>query len=533
MEAGCPHAALRPGAVAEQCPFLAAQGRLDAPAKFAEPVLDTGDIQADVVLGVNMKQHLLVVYYDITDAAAAKRWLREDVLPNVTTADNMRAFRDKFREARLMAPGGAKPVLAGSQTLNVSFSYAGLTLLDAPDVKMFEGPDCFGTAFSIDLPKRAGLLGDLESGCPPSGWLTGGARSPHVLIQIGTDSLDEFEALRRRYAPFISEAPLEVAALDAQGVKFVHADEAHRLDSRGSEQFGFHDAVSNPALRGYYSDGVTPLSTRTFEGDRDVALPGQDLLYPGEFIVLRDQETDAVWTEGLASEGGARQPSSETWKSKYASTMPDWAANGAFLVNRRLRQDVSGFWSWCEAEAQKEANASHRSASAPLTAEAIAARLFGRWPSGCPLARSPLTDIAELGDDKLANNAYAFAVPSLVKTAPGDAFPKAVAVDVDGIVCPLSAHTRKMNPRDGPNDVSTPLKRRLMRRGLPYGPQLVNPKSGIDDGKDRGLMFIAYCSSIEEQFEFLQRKWANSEHSPTEPTDIDPIIGQVWPPDDL
>jgi Dyp-type peroxidase family len=213
--------------------------------------------------------------------------------------------------------------------------------------------------------------------------------------------------------------------------------------------------------------------------------------------------------------------------------MPDWAANGAFLVNRRLRQDVSGFWSWCEAEAQKEANASQKEASAPLTAEAIAARLFGLWPSGCPLARSPLTDIAELGDDKLANNAYAFAVPSLVKTAPGDAFPKAVAVDVDGIVCPLSAHTRKMNPRDGPNDVSTPLKRRLMRRGLPYGPQLVNPKSGIDDGKDRGLMFIAYCSSIEEQFEFLQRKWANSEHSPTDPTDIDPIIGQVWPPDDL
>ena len=51
----------------------------------------------------------------------------------------------------------------------------------------------------------------------------------------------------------------------------------------------------------------------------------------------------------------------------------------------------------------------------------------------------------------------------------------------------------------------------------------------VDDGKDRGLQFIAYCSSIEEQFEFLQRKWANTSHGPTDPGCVDPIIGQVAP----
>ena len=74
-----------------------------------EPVLDTGDIQADVLLGVNMKSYLLVVYLDITDAARAKAWLREEVLPKVTTADAMRAFRERFREARRARAARARP----------------------------------------------------------------------------------------------------------------------------------------------------------------------------------------------------------------------------------------------------------------------------------------------------------------------------------------------------------------------------------------------------------------------------------------
>ena len=49
----------------------------------------------------------------------------------------------------------------------------------------------------------------------------------------------------------------------------------------------------------------------------------------GEFVLLRDRASDSVWTEGLAGDGGARLPSTETWASKYASSMPAWAANGA------------------------------------------------------------------------------------------------------------------------------------------------------------------------------------------------------------
>src|SRR5688572_32722969 len=61
---------------------------------------------------------------------------------------------------------------------------------------------------------------------------------------------------------------------------------------------------------------------------------------------------------------------------------------------------------------------------------------------------------------------------------------------------------------------------RLLRRGIPYGAPYFEPKDpdrGRDEG-DRGLVFAAYQTSIEGQFEFVQaadRKSTrlNSSHS--------------------
>ena len=41
-------------------------------------------------------------------------------------------------------------------------------------------------------------------------------------------------------------------------------EKAFELDSLGSEQFGFHDAVSNPALRGYFSGAESFAKKRAF-----------------------------------------------------------------------------------------------------------------------------------------------------------------------------------------------------------------------------------------------------------------------------
>jgi deferrochelatase/peroxidase EfeB len=68
------------------------------------------------------------------------------------------------------------------------------------------------------------------------------------------------------------------------------------------------------------------------------------------------------------------------------------------------------------------------------------------------------------------------------------------------------------------------LTRRILRRGIPYGPSLTNPL--IDDGVDRGLHFLCYQTSITEQFELLQTDWANNFNNP-KPGGIDLIIGQT------
>jgi hypothetical protein len=65
-----------------------------------------------------------------------------------------------------------------------------------------------------------------------------------------------------------------------------------------------------------------------------------------------------------------------------------------------------------------------------------------------------------------------------------------------------------------------------MRRGLPFGPDYnaADPTSGA---QERGLLFICYQSSISEQFEFLQHRWANSEDAPHDQAGVDLIIGQT------
>jgi hypothetical protein len=41
-----------------------------------------------------------------------------------------------------------------------------------------------------------------------------------------------------------------------------------------------------------------------------------------------------------------------------------------------------------------------------------------------------------------------------------------------------------------------------------------------------GLIFICYQSDIKDQFEFIQRKWANSHNFSRRGTGLDPVIGQ-------
>ena len=104
------------------------------------------------------------------------------------------------------------------------------------------------------------------------------------------------------------------------------------------------------------------------------------------------------------------------------------------------------------------------------------------------------------------------------------------AEDPEGLRCPLSAHIRKVNPRDvtteqgGANDTLTRL---VVRRGIAYGPPAAPEPWRVrrDDGIDRGLLFAAHMASIVDQFEFLPQNWTNDPLQP-EGGGHDPLVGQ-------
>jgi Dyp-type peroxidase family len=112
--------------------------------------------------------------------------------------------------------------------------------------------------------------------------------------------------------------------------------------------------------------------------------------------------------------------------------------------------------------------------------------------------------------------------------------------DKAGIKCPFHAHIRKTNPRGSGGFEGPPGERRhlMARRGITYGER----EDGMGDRpEDRvGLLFMAYQASLENQFEFTQKNWANTPVFPRVPAlppglpqpGIDPVIGQGTNPPD-
>jgi deferrochelatase/peroxidase EfeB len=65
---------------------------------------------------------------------------------------------------------------------------------------------------------------------------------------------------------------------------------------------------------------------------------------------------------------------------------------------------------------------------------------------------------------------------------------------------------RRANPRDTFGWQGRLTKRhRIIRRSMPYGNPPADPAKS--DGLPRGLMFVCHQSSIERQFEVIQRRW--------------------------
>ena len=282
-----------------------------------------------------------------------------------------------------------------------------------------------------------------------------------------------------------------------------------RADQPGHEHFGFKDGVSQPGIR-----GLTPPDDPI--GNPHQGHPGQDLLWPGEFVL-------GYPTQKPKAKKGVDGPNPDPGKPSRSG--PAWTADGSYLVFRRLGQDVPGF-------RKQVQDLATRLTSHP---DLVGAKLVGRYASGCPLEQrafqpGPFTPSpTDPGDPKKGGNAALADSDSLNNNFEfGD--------DPDGAVCPLGAHIRKAYPRDErtppirqEDSESATQTHRLLRRGIPFGTSFGAPTGG-GANDPRGLLFLAYQSDIESQFEFVQRRWVNNATFPAFPRGLqpgeDPIIAQ-------
>ena len=491
-----------------------------------EPPLAVGNIQGNVI-GFN-KDHQTLIFLRITSAVDCKQWLSR-LAPFIASAEEVLAFNRLFKAIRQRRKQDTRAVQA--TWINVAFSYNGLALLNPETATFQDAP------FRAGLAKQSARLGDptdpAHEGCAQN-WVVGGPdNEAHVVLIVASDDADELRAEVSRLEDTIYAPRSSDGTLARSGVEVVYKQQGGTLPPphTGHEHFGFLDGVSQPALRGRLSADVTDVLTlRQNPNNRDQGKPGQDLVWPGEFV---------FGYPGQDPNGGdPYQPGAET------AAGPSWGKDGSFLVIRRLRQDVPLFRQFLQAG----------SAQAGLDPKTFAAKCVGRWPSGAPILRAADADDPALGDDDCANNNFGFQQP----TGPihhrfnqsdldclDETFPPSPG-DQAGKVCPFASHARKVYPRDDvhaagapatgyPQPGSPPLPlsaadtqtHRMLRRGVPFGlPYPPSEDGQTPDSGDRGLLFLSYQTSIVRQFEFVIQNWVNNPAFKDGGAGHDPILGQ-------
>jgi Dyp-type peroxidase family len=457
-----------------------------------EPLLDAGDVQGNILPGFNRKEQYFVAFSceDKDALQSALAMLR----PGLTTLATALEHRDDRKRAFIAGEGRPQ---RDDLWLNLALGPRATDALGAPEIRGFDQ--------AFDTGMKASVTGDPTAPTLPNGtpnpahrnnWVVGSRSKPvDVLLIFAHDRnvAEEAEPVVEQIGTLLGAVPnyREKAALLPGGI----------------EHFGFRDGVSQAGVRGRIrQDGVErPITTRYDAPSRDgvdFGKPGQPLVWPGQF--LTGQPNFPGDDPGLAPE----------------------FTNGSFLVFRRLRQDVKTFDSDTEAMARKLSAAREQ----PISAEELRAWLVGRFRSGAALMRHERDPGKAEGPDEINYFAFAAALPSIVLA---DGIPvSGSAGDPDilrGRRCPVWAHIRKVNPRDlgtDRGDALVTLGFQMLRRGIPFGPiyDRSDPDAS-DNAKERGLLFLSYQRSIDEQFGSLNRGWMNQERVP-HAGGFDLLVGQ-------
>ncbi len=492
--------------------------------------LDLEDIQGNIVRAYGRYRFPVARHYflHIDDAASGRAFL-DRVRTRITTSE---------RWPRL--PGGE--LQSPDVTLNIAFTFFGLYTLGLPIRTLQRFPQEF-----IDgMKARAFILGDLTHGKTMAEQPDWDAKWDRIWRENRSDVGEDVHIWLSMSAKVKAGTAEPVTALEDQA-RWLHelcasldnavrilatngatGDQDHQAASvifvtgpdgtlmpTAKEHFGFTDGIGNPVFEGQYDADVEADRVKG-RGKWMTAEAGWQPIATGEFLLGHTDEAQEL-----------------------SASPPPWefSRNGTFMAFRKLHENVSSFHAYFGEQARLFGQVSglgEVEAAATLKAKAA-----GRWADGVPLMAAPtfsewqaLRSARGMNDPDPAKAALAtfryLKSAEIVDFRYGD--------DMAGYKCPVTSHLRRANPRDflDPDNNTAPdatnpkattrlnKRRRILRRGLPYGPPTLEEGS---DETEQGVIFIATCASLFRQFEFVQQQWIGYGLDFDAGNDTCPLIG--------
>ena len=444
--------------------------------RLANPVtLDLADIQSFVLYPVSFP-FARFLFWRVPSVDAGRRFLAA-LVPMVTNAEHTGRPHDDRKPSEV----------------TVAFTFDGLAACGVP----WRSLATFSPEFQEGMKARAvEFLVDHGESHPERWERIWDKGNIHVLVAIQTTDIPDpanpstMLVDGRTTMSTIYEQILNAAT--ASGAVLVGKQEAGALIDPETnfftdrEHFGYSDGFGNPDIAG--SGWPAPAGSGKPDGKG-----GWTAIAAGEFVL------------GTPDEAG---------EMPVAPIPIGLARNGTYLAYRKLHENVASFRRWLRSEGEQY----------PGGPELLAAKLVGRFRDGTPIERSPDKPVGYTFQQRLDPNI----LPQLTNFTFGS--------DPEGARCPMGAHIRRVNPRDSLGfDGVLVDQRRIIRRGLPYGP-CVPETTPLDEVQatdqfdaehesQHGVIFMALNASLERQFEFVQREWVNYGNDFRQGNDRDPLLG--------
>jgi Dyp-type peroxidase family len=345
-------------------------------------------------------------------------------------------------------------------TVSIGFTYNGLERLGLSEVSL----QSFPNEFVQGMKARGAILGDRGINAAEKWEEVWKQRAVHIWLGVYGTTEEEIEKRSTWIDRLVNETGgARVLQRQPAGALFIDGKQTSK------EHFGYTDGFGNPDFEGVVRD--------TIPGQGKLAEDGKSWvpLATGEFLLGYPDEA----------------------KELPVSPAPFLLGrNGTFMVYRKLHQNVAHFRRFLRESGPQYGET-----------EQLAAKVVGRWRDGTPLELSPCNPDPQLVGDKHKNTNFTYSGDSI------------------GTKCPVSAHIRRTYPRDSfgfnGNLVN---RRRIMRRGIPYGPYTPE-ENDVDDTAEHGIVFMALGASLFRQFEFVQQQWVEYGNDAGQGSDRDALIG--------